>query len=435
VTSADERASEHETTALKRLYPDAVAIFAFEPAPLETIKNRCLVVLDTNALLVPYNTGKDSLDVIARTLEGLIKAQRLVVPGQVAREFARNRAEKLKTLFQQISRKRDIALKTQHYPLLESLPAYRSLCELETDLESRLSKYRSSVGALLDQIRGWNWNDPVSVLYRRLFDAAVVVELEADDRAMIKDSERRRRDKVPPGYKDSSKEDAGIGDVLIWQTILQLGQSRKAPVLFVSGDEKSDWWYQSEGQALYPRFELVEEYRRESDGETFTILGFADFLKLFGASAEVVEEVRHEERVALPSYAADTLTPQLLAAMSAVYLWLRQRFPSAKLFDNHVGLPHFVIFQEGVPSVGYMVKFIRTTKPIRGALKRAHLLHTGPVRPAVSRLGTFFVTDNTSTFNEALGVLSVKRAMYPDQPLSLGLIGPDGLLHETVDLA
>ena len=46
---------------------------------------------------------------------------------------------------------------------------------------------------------------------------------------------------------------------------------------------------------MYPRYELVDEFRRTSDGQSFHIVSFSEFLTLFGASPQVVEEVHREE--------------------------------------------------------------------------------------------------------------------------------------------
>src|SRR5262249_20209665 len=104
-TAMGERKQDNPTNPLilQSVYPDAAAIFAFEPEPLKAVIADCLVVLDTNVLLVPYNTGKESLEQIRKTYASLVKQNRLVVPGRVAREFAQNRSEKLKTVFQQVS--------------------------------------------------------------------------------------------------------------------------------------------------------------------------------------------------------------------------------------------------------------------------------------------------------------------------------------------
>jgi PIN like domain len=105
----------------QRLFSDAAEIFSFAPANLAQALEHGIVVVDTNVLLVPYTTGRASLEQIRRTYEILVTEKRLRIPGQVAREFADNRAEKLKTLYQQLSRKRDINLARSEYPLLEGL--------------------------------------------------------------------------------------------------------------------------------------------------------------------------------------------------------------------------------------------------------------------------------------------------------------------------
>lgn len=63
---------------------------------VEQVKNKCLFVLDTNALLLPYTTSSKSIDEIKKVYAKLIKEKRLFIPGQVAREFAKNRPEKIK---------------------------------------------------------------------------------------------------------------------------------------------------------------------------------------------------------------------------------------------------------------------------------------------------------------------------------------------------
>ena len=65
---------------------------------MEEIKNECFVVLDTNVLLVPYTVSKTSLQAIRNAYLQLIELKRLVVPGQVAREFAKNRPNKISAL-------------------------------------------------------------------------------------------------------------------------------------------------------------------------------------------------------------------------------------------------------------------------------------------------------------------------------------------------
>jgi rRNA-processing protein FCF1 len=291
---SDKEVKDFDVFFRASIYPEAEGIFSFRPRLLAQIKDDCLVILDTNALLVPYTTGKDSLVQIGKIYKSLVAANRLVVPGQVAREFAEHRVTKLKELYQQISRKKP-TLNLGSYPLLDNVGEYQKAIELEKQLSDSISEYGKAITGILDVISEWYWNDPVSALYGELFAAGVVLDPSFDDKAIRERLDKDTRYKLPPGYKDARKDDQGIGDLLIWQSILEVGKSHKKSVIFISLDQKSDWLSQSEGRALYPRFELIDEFRRNSGGNSFHIVRFSNFLNLFGASENVIEEVRKEE--------------------------------------------------------------------------------------------------------------------------------------------
>jgi uncharacterized protein YutE (UPF0331/DUF86 family) len=288
--------TEFDIFVVNTVYPEAESIFTARIKPLEELKDDAFIVLDTNALLVPYSIGKESLEQIRCTYKGLVASQRLIVPGQVAREFAQHRASKISELFQQLNRKKNIpGLQKGQYPLLESVDAYKEAIRLEKEIDELLGKYRETIDRVLDHIREWAWNDPVSSMYAELFGSGVVLDLELDKEKVREELLWRQTHQIPPGYKDAGKEDQGIGDLLIWHTILEVGRSKGRSVIFVSGDQKADWWHRSEGQALYPRYELVDEFRRHSDGHSFQIVQFSRFLDLYGASESIVQEVRQEE--------------------------------------------------------------------------------------------------------------------------------------------
>jgi uncharacterized protein YutE (UPF0331/DUF86 family)/exonuclease VII small subunit len=241
--------------------------------------------------------GKESLSQIRETYRKLVTATRLIVPGQVAREFANNRANKILELFQQLNRKQSSIpnLQKGKYPLLESLSEYKETIRLEKQIDGLLKEYKKAIANVLEHIRSWIWNDPVSLLYSELFTKDVIFELSFDKEKVQEELSRRQLHKIPPGYKDAGKDDSGVGDLLIWLTILEIGRSKKKDIIFVSSDQKTDWWHRIEGQALYPRYELIDEFRRESGGCSLHIIPFSSFLDLYGASESVVEEVREEE--------------------------------------------------------------------------------------------------------------------------------------------
>src|SRR2546426_531594 len=98
---ADSDQIDFDNTPLNTIYPHAASIFT-RLKSLEEIKDDCYVVLDTNVLLALYTTGEeDLLDQCLKTYTHLKK--RLIIPGQVAREFAKHRTTKLAELHMQIA--------------------------------------------------------------------------------------------------------------------------------------------------------------------------------------------------------------------------------------------------------------------------------------------------------------------------------------------
>ncbi len=211
----------------QKLFPEPAQIFDFAPKNLQEALTNGIVAVDTNVLLVPYTTGRASLEQIRRTYERLTSESRLRIPGQVAREFADNRAEKLKTLFQQLSRKRAVNIVQSQYPLLEGIPEYSDLVKRETDISAALSEYRHAVSGLLDVVAGWQWNDPVSEIYRDLFKPTVIVDSQITREDLLNDLKYRQEHRIPPGFKDAGNEYSGVGDLLIWRALLHIGEQNR----------------------------------------------------------------------------------------------------------------------------------------------------------------------------------------------------------------
>jgi predicted nucleic acid-binding protein len=427
----DDKNRERQSNPLilESVYPDAAAIFSFQPEPITAVIADCLVVLDTNVLLVPYNTGKESLEHIRKIYSALAKQSRLIIPAQVAREFAQNRSEKIGTVFQQVSLKRNTSIKQQAYPLLESVAEYQEVIRLEQQIDSQLNEYRKAVALLLDAISSWYWNDPVSTLYRELFGEGVVHEptIKADD--FLKDLETRQEHKIPPGYKDASKSDRGVGDLLIWRAILELGQTRQKHVVLVSGDEKADWWHRSENQALFPRFELIDEYRRASGGRSFYIISFAELLELFGASAEVVKEVRQEEAlVGLEISTSEDMRPtnRAMDAQRAVLRWLTQSVPPERIIRGLGTDFDFLVVDSSAPeAVAYKVRYIKVPVTLRD-LRRIEDRVVRGLPPRVRRAYIVYVAANTRILEYLAHLMRRFTARYSLLGTIIGIIDATG---------
>jgi hypothetical protein len=284
------------------IYPNAADVFRSKTEPLAIVKNDCLFVLDTNSLLIPYYASSHDLEQITNIYSSLIERRRLYVPGQVAREFVSNRPERIKELFQQITRRVNIIQEfdTSKYPLLSNIPQYKALTKFEEAYNAAIRKYKTQYKELIENmlagIKDWGWSDPVSELYSSLFTKEVVHDFEVIDKEEFKNElERRYLHRIPPGYKDKAKADEGFGDLLIWFTILDLARIYQKNIVFVSGEEKADWVIKSEGQILTARFELVAEFNSIAPNYSFHIIKLSQFLELVSGSTKLITEIKQIE--------------------------------------------------------------------------------------------------------------------------------------------
>lgn len=283
--------------SLRQVFPDAEAVFRSAPPSLEDAFKAADVVLDTNVLLLPYTAGKESVDETADVFRRLAKDERLFVPGQVAREYAKNRPLKIAQVVQHIAD--TLGKSTPHpapaLPMLKGVVEYEAVKTAEEALQGVTADYQKAIKSLLEKARGWGREDPVSKHYAEIFSSKTLVDPEFEESALQAEARERYAAKIPPGYKDSSKPDGGIGDFVIWKTILKLAGERKRDLIFVSGDEKPDWVHRANNKALMPRVELIEEFRRESQGRAFYIVQLSRILELAGAGPETVGGIREEE--------------------------------------------------------------------------------------------------------------------------------------------
>lgn len=88
---------------LQKVFPEAEGAFCHSQKPLGEIRDECIVILDANVLLLPYNLGSRSFDEIAKVYSDLSKDNRIFVPAQAAREFVKNRGNKLRDVVRALS--------------------------------------------------------------------------------------------------------------------------------------------------------------------------------------------------------------------------------------------------------------------------------------------------------------------------------------------
>ncbi|SFH69897.1 PIN-like domain-containing protein [Bradyrhizobium sp. cf659] len=285
---------------LEKIYPEAHRVFQ----PTEELapkSNAVLVALDTNALLLPYSLGTGDLSALATVYSQFAQEGRLFLPERVAREFIKNRDRKLAEMAQaiddRISRMADWDAKVTPL-LLDGFSKRDALVTSAESLDVATKQYLKLLRQLSAHLRSWRGNDPVTTFYAQLFTKERMIGPGQTPEKIIEELDYGLRNKVPPGYKDSSKDDRGIGDVLIWMSLLHLGETTGKDLIFVTGEQKADWFVRSGNRAVYPRPELVEAYRHASGGRSLRLSSLHDLLKEMSAPNTLVTDVQVAEATA-----------------------------------------------------------------------------------------------------------------------------------------
>lgn len=302
-SGAFERASTTEIWTLEDVFPDVGGLLS-PSKRTSAADGDTLVVLDTNALLLPFRVGTQELPKIEEVYRKLIESKRLFVPARVVREFIKNRDVRLAEIAKSL-RDRSSATNSggaEIPALLDNLEETKAVVAAAEKLTNARKEYLSATAALVDCIRGWRGNDPVTSVYYKLFAKDVVVDVDESRQQIEKDWQERSRRKIPPGYKDSPKPDTGVGDFAIWLVLLKLGRLYNKSLIFVTGEEKADWFVRADGEGVYPRPELVDEFRRASGGKHLRLSKLADVLSDMNAPKEVVQEVREAENAASTAF-------------------------------------------------------------------------------------------------------------------------------------
>lgn len=90
----------------------------------------------------------------------------------------------------------------------------------------------------------------------------------------LKEEGKNRYEKsVPPGFKDDKKKNSptddhnAYGDLIIWKQIMSYAKEKKTGIVYVTHDQKPDWWNIVKGKTIGPRTELRKEFYVETNQE------------------------------------------------------------------------------------------------------------------------------------------------------------------------
>jgi PIN like domain len=287
---------------------------------------RGLVSFDANALLSLYRftpTARQELLQVMRSLQS-----RIFITHQAAFEFHRGRLEvvddrltiaseesqELSKLLSQINDR--IRAFSKRYQIGQD--QRESLLAAVQQLDERLSE--ELMAATSYDLKREDVKNAVDPVIREL-DTLLADRVGAalSDAAMAtarKEAERRKVEKIPPGYSDAAKRSAyQAGDYIIWRQLLDQAKVHGRPVLFVSDDNKEDWMRIGRSkETLGPRPELVLEMQLEAGVQlhTASVLGLlVDAPKYLGSEVSSAT-LREAEALPRPSNVEQTFSDRAI---------------------------------------------------------------------------------------------------------------------------
>ncbi|PCD66833.1 PIN domain-containing protein [Rhizobium phaseoli] len=280
---------------LEDIFEDVGSIFL--PNQVGKASSRdVLIAVDTNVLLLPLTIGSDALSKLQAFYERLRAEERLFLPARAAREYISNRDRKFADLLKTLN---DMKSRVNHDTKLPPILDTEDYAAAEKALAAAKNDYMKALAKLGATVRSWNGDDPVTKVYAAAFDQSNIISPQQELSQVLLEWKSRRAEQRPPGYKDASKPDTGVGDFLIWKSLLDLAETKKKDMIFITGDEKADWSVRVDGKGVFPRPELIAEYRKASGGKNIRFANLHDVLREMDVAEEVVSEVEAAEQIAI----------------------------------------------------------------------------------------------------------------------------------------
>ncbi len=255
----------------------------------------CLFAFDANIPLTLYAFSPDTRKQVLRTLNAI--KDRVWIPYQAANEFHENRlsaiaiqAKKYGEMLGQLTAILNTFRSNQH-PYI-SAETQNKLEELFETVRKELEAFKAEHEKLYD-------TDTVLDEVSTVFDGRVGNEFSEERlSAICAEGKKRFEKKMPPGYKDEKKpEPDRYGDLVIWKELVNKASNVAKPIVFITNEEKEDWWQIRDDRPIGPRAELRHEFTRatKQDFYMYTLEAFLRYAEKHlrqKVDEKVIEEVK-----------------------------------------------------------------------------------------------------------------------------------------------
>ncbi len=273
----------------------------------ETLWNSCIFVFDTNVLLNLYRYGEETKNAFLKVLEKI--GNKKWIPYQVGYEYHKNRLEVIHEIKNNSQKTKDDVEKSAKniqdvFSIIKKQNSFSNKDETTLDncianIKKLVAKYSKKSEEKFNNLKD---NDSIQEQLVRLFDSKIGKNYTSENLALLyKKAQERFEKKIPPGFCDDKKSgNDKYSDFIVWQQILDYAKEKTTSIIFVTADEKEDWWHICKGEKrCSPTLKKEFFDHVKKDFHMYTPEQFINEAKNFynlNYSDEIIEEVKQTKR-------------------------------------------------------------------------------------------------------------------------------------------
>ncbi len=279
-------------------------IFAHYHRPTQdefkTLWSKGTFVFDTNVLLNLYRYPRSSREAFFSVFEKI--KNKIWIPYHVGLEFHQNRFERIRDENNTVT-KVIASIENNHGKIIQDINKLTgdqinsdfTIDEIRGDLDLFNESYKNilkKINSLKNNLHKSDLEDEIGVKIANLFEKKVGFPPKSKEELdeLISDYDDRINNNMPPGFKDTGKNgnmfdgkisyDRKHGDLILWKQILNHVKINNIKyIIFVTDDEKEDWWAKQEGKTRGPHPLLLQEMKLFCDVDQFWIYNSKTFLE------------------------------------------------------------------------------------------------------------------------------------------------------------
>ena len=365
----------------------------------KSLWKNALFIFDTNILLNLYRYQSSTRDELLQVMERL--EDRVWIPYHVGLEFQRNRLKVIAEQHRRFSEVKGIVeksisdMKNDFDGLqLKKRHSHINPDQLIENIEKIQLEFFEELTKLEEKSISVNSEDEIRDRIDNLFQENIGVP--PNNQGVIdnwfSDGDSRYECNIPPGYKDSSKDEknpdeftySGLiykrkyGDLIIWKQIITHASANSLKnIIFITDDSKADWWWKVEShgsRTIGVRPELKDEILREAEVDNFHVYNTESFLSYAKqqlnaqVTEKAIEEVKEISGERQERIVRSRMFRQMaLSAEKAVYGWLSHKFSHLEHNSSH-SVPDIIGYQDE-HKYGFEVKLIRKPRSVMYGLQ------------------------------------------------------------------